>query len=190
MHRTIMRAFPAKEEGGPGRVLWRLDPEPRSGRLALLVQSSLPPEWAFLHDGARYLLDTPGTPNPDWKERHPTFSPAQVLAFRLRANPTRRRASDGKRMGLITEEEQRAWLARKADAGGFRVRSATIIREPDVSDAKTDKAGAGHKLSLVSVRFEGHLQVVDPQRFAEGPLASGIGPAKAFGFGLLSLAPA
>lgn len=41
---------------------------------------------------------------------------------------------------------------------------------------------------MVSARYDGILAVTDPDRFAR-VLARGIGPAKAFGFGLLSVAP-
>ena len=41
---------------------------------------------------------------------------------------------------------------------------------------------------LRSARFEGILQVTDAEAFAK-TLAAGIGPAKGYGFGLLSVAP-
>jgi CRISPR system Cascade subunit CasE len=41
---------------------------------------------------------------------------------------------------------------------------------------------------VAAVRFEGHLRVVDVDRFAV-TIANGIGRSKAFGFGLLSIAP-
>jgi CRISPR system Cascade subunit CasE len=44
-------------------------------------------------------------------------------------------------------------------------------------------------MSFRSVRFEGHLTVTDETAFAE-TLSSGVGSGKAFGFGLLSIAPA
>ena len=36
------------------------------------------------------------------------------------------------------------------------------------------------------VRFDGVLRVIEPERFIEGCF-NGIGPSKAFGFGLLSI---
>jgi hypothetical protein len=44
-----------------------------------------------------------------------------------------------------------------------------------------------HKLKLYAVRFDGLLQVVDPQRVLE-TVRRGIGSGKGLGFGLLSLA--
>jgi CRISPR system Cascade subunit CasE len=43
-------------------------------------------------------------------------------------------------------------------------------------------------ITLAGARFDGLLQVVDPTLF-RAALATGIGPAKAYGFGLLSIAP-
>jgi CRISPR system Cascade subunit CasE len=43
-------------------------------------------------------------------------------------------------------------------------------------------------VTFASVRFEGVLEVRDADRFREA-LANGIGPGKAYGFGLLSIAP-
>ncbi|MBI4518088.1 MAG: type I-E CRISPR-associated protein Cas6/Cse3/CasE [Deltaproteobacteria bacterium] len=40
----------------------------------------------------------------------------------------------------------------------------------------------------ISALYEGILEVTDPDHF-RGTIISGIGPGKAFGFGLLSFAP-
>jgi len=110
----------------------------------------------------------------------------QVLAFRLRANPTVKR--DGKRRGLVQEEDQRAWLERKAADGGFRVLSARITREGAVR-GKVRRGDEKHNLLLLAVRFDGLLQVADPERLV-ATVRRGVGSGKGFGFGLLSLAPA
>ena len=51
---------------------------------------------------------------------------------------------------------------------------------------KTRDPAKGQRLR--SARFDGILEVTDPAAFA-ATIAAGIGPAKAFGFGLLSVAP-
>jgi CRISPR system Cascade subunit CasE len=47
----------------------------------------------------------------------------------------------------------------------------------------------GRRMEWLSAQFDGHLQVLDGGKFTD-TVASGIGSAKSFGFGLLSLAPA
>ena len=117
-----------------------------------------------------------------------------MLAFRLRANPAMRimydkegqRIKKGKRIGLGKEQEQRAWLMRKGEKGGFgvlrcQVRQLGLIRAA--------RRAPKSRIQLLAVQFDGLLQVRNPQLMA-ATLASGIGSAKGMGFGLLSVAPA
>lgn len=186
MHRTLMRAFPDEADGGAERVLWRLDTERHSGRLTLYVQSQDKPNWSFLGPPDDYLLDPHdlGLDNPAAKPFAPAFREGQVLAFRLRANPTVKR--DGKRLGLFGEDDQRDWLARKGEQDGFQPLRVTIVPEGMVTDKKR-RNDRERKITLYAVRFDGHLRITEHQTFRQG-LAAGIGPAKALGFGLLSLA--
>ena len=87
---------------------------------------------------------------------------------------------------LLTEEEQMAWLGRKALGGGFRVLGAQAVREGMVHGRKTDEHGR-HGLTHLAVRFDGLLEVTEPARMLEA-VRVGIGSGKGFGFGLLSLA--
>ncbi len=194
LHRTLMRAFPGETEGGPGRVLFRLEPPagPEQAGLILLVQSDKAPDWTFITDLPGYLLPGPAD-NPACRSFEPVFTPGQLLHFRLRANPTKRLLRDdpegglkkGKRVGLYTEEAQLAWLGRKAESGGFAVLEARVLAEDSVGGKTRER----HDLNLLAVRFDGQLRVTDPDRFLE-TLAGGIGSGKGLGFGLLSLARA
>jgi CRISPR system Cascade subunit CasE len=94
-HRTVMSGFPAtlpKTE----RVLYRLDSQPRTGQMTLLVQSHTAPDWGGLAD-KDYLL--PGDPfsdlaNPAVKAIDLVLRAGQTLGFRLRANPVKRLTND------------------------------------------------------------------------------------------------
>ncbi len=185
LHRTLLRAFPDEADGGPGRVLFRVE-LPRGEPPFILVQSDKEPHWSRLPPA--YIT-----------ERHTkalntlAFLRGQRLLFRLQANPTKRAgksATDplwfGKRVGLGREEEQENWLVRKGEQAGFYVarQGFRVVPEGKVMARK-----AGQNLQFHSVRFEGVLEVTDPRRFLK-TLRDGIGSAKAFGFGLLSLARA
>jgi CRISPR system Cascade subunit CasE len=181
LHRTILRAFPGREQGGAGHVLYRLDVDPETGSMSVLVQCQKEPNWRVLEEYPGFLADSPSK-----KEIRYALSEGQVLYFRLRANPTVKR--DGKRWGLYKEEEQMAWLKRKAAGGGFEIVSLTVIPEGKFRDGMTDEGGIQHDLVFCAVRFEGILRVVDPEAFFR-TLERGIGSAKGLGFGLLSVAP-
>lgn len=212
MHRTVLSAFPAvaTATGAPRQelgVLYRLETE-RSGRLLVLVQSRVEPDWSRLPRG--YLLDTQGQPpNPACKpvgERYARLRLGMILAFRLRANPTRKIDTKskagvrrhGRRVEARNEGAQLAWLQRKAAQAGFEVLS--IQARPDVQAVQArpeskvtgfrsqPDAPARHRLTFASVVFDGVLRIADADRFRFA-LEHGVGPGKSYGFGLLSLAP-
>jgi CRISPR system Cascade subunit CasE len=201
MHTTVMKAFPRSAEI-PARehwqVLYRADIHPRTGKVTLLVQSGIEPNWKDLPPG--YVLNTTGNhPVKCLDQAHGSLERGRLLVFRLRANPTKRLFSPresqmhGKRVELRTEEEQIAWLERKADGGGFalvRIRTA-----PDIANTRVEPGNkclgrrADAHLTFGSVLFEGELEVTDAAVLRQ-TLRAGIGPGKAYGFGLLSVAPA
>lgn len=207
MHCSVYAAFP--EVLPPDeRVLYRVDEHPASGTPMLLVQSHGAPDWTRANALPGYLLSP-----AECKAFTIALVPGQVYAFRLRANPTVKKATreeqpvphpgwvaaqraardrgepvrsgNGTRLGLAREEEQRAWLERQAKRCGFAVQACTVLPEG------LQHAGrhGGRRMSHLAVRYEGVLEVTDGA-LMERALQQGIGPAKGFGFGLLSLAPA
>jgi CRISPR system Cascade subunit CasE len=182
MHRTLMRGFADKRH--EGNVLHRLDINPYSGVMALLVQSTVEPDWQPLTQvgHGEYLL----TP-PQWKAVELDLPNGRILQFRLTANPTKRLSSGkgnkpGPRRALYQEADQCDWLRQKGEAHGFR------LLDVQVSHAQKQTSRA-KSITLHTVQFNGRLQITDAATFTTA-LQTGIGPAKAFGCGLLSLAPA
>lgn len=188
LHRTLMRAFPDDVKREDADLLHRLDTEPRTGRLTLLAQSMLEPDWSpLLEAGQGHYLLAP----PQCKPIKLALPAGRVLRFRLVANPTikkvRRdengvRRKNGNRVPLLRETEQIDWLQKKGQLHGFGLQHAQVR-------ALGQQTSRKRKLTLYTVQFEGLLEITDPQNFAQA-LQTGIGPAKAFGCGLLSLAPA
>lgn len=194
LHQTILRAFPDDLDEQAERILYRLDQNPRS-EIHLLVQSQAAPNWAHLQNNG-YLLPVEAE-NPAVKAVALEVRTGQQLAFRLRANPTKRLGKSaaydkGKRVGLYKMEEQINWLQRKAADHGFRVDSVMPIQQQRIQGRIPRKEEAqdqaAHAAKFFSVQFDGILQVTDPTRFLTA-IQSGIGSGKAFGFGLLSVAP-
>jgi CRISPR system Cascade subunit CasE len=149
------------------------------------------PDWTWLAEpGARGYLLPVNEPNPAVKQFALDLDPGQRLAFRLRANPTARRlCEDGvrRRVGLYEEEKQMEWLERKAEQSGFDIVAARSSGET-TAGGTVYRNGNKHELTLFSVQFDGMLEVRDPEQ-VRSAVREGIGSAKAFGFGLLSLAP-
>lgn len=114
--------------------------------------------------------------------------------FSLLANPTKKlrvdnpdgsRKKNGRRVPLTSREDLIAWLERKAASGGFAVDTGTLRIVPRGREYfhKSDAHGLH-----AAVEFQGNLTVSDLALF-RAAVTAGIGTAKAFGFGLLVLAP-
>lgn len=183
MHRTLCRAFAdeampselAKQILADARLLFRVDPDKR-GHPTALVQSQVEPEWSRVNAEKGYFAQP-----PEVKHFSTEFSVGKQLAFHVRANPTVKR--QGKRLGLYRDEEQANWLQRKSEQHGFSLEAFTA----QIEDRAARARGKGDEVQFLAVRFTGTLRVSHPLVFAEA-IATGIGSAKAFGFGLLSIA--
>ena len=182
LHKTIMAAFPDGLDKKRERILFRLEQSTESQQVSILVQSQDQPDWSEIAPG--YLLNLPN--NPATKAINLRLQPGQQLDFPLRAISTKRLSAGtgnkGKRIGLYKMEEQIDWLQRKATDHGFQIYNTMPTQQQLVDDHRQN-------LKFFSVQFDGILQVTDPERLLTA-IQSGIGSGKAFGFGLLSVAPA
>ncbi len=190
--------------------LFRIDPLP-GGRAIILVQSAMEPDWDYAFHNAGHFLSA----STQVKLFNPAFKKDQCLRFRLLANPTRRLSKNsrdekgelvkpesiGKRVP-VPFDKLYPWLAewperqKGTESDGF-----TLLSDKDLTTMQTgyvyfhkprhDKEGNRVKdkgRRLFSVRYDGTLKVTDPEKFKK-IIAGGIGSGKAFGFGLLSVAP-
>jgi CRISPR system Cascade subunit CasE len=177
MHRTLARAFVQDEVQTPPRFLWRVEPENILRKPVVLVQSVHVAQWAVL-EAIRGYLQKPAEAK---QVQLDALIQAQArYRFRLFANPTVTRA--GKRYGLVSEAAQLDWLARQGQHLGFGVQAALVTSSEVLKSY-------GKSIHVQRACFEGILLVTDPQALAAS-VRGGIGPAKAFGCGLLSLVPA
>jgi len=179
LHQRVLMGFPATLPEDE-RVLWRL--EGRNGRHpTLLVQSHWTmPVWSVFgtQDWRGYLQRQPETKSIELAE---TVSMGDALAFRLRANPTI--CIRGQRRGLYSEEDQRAWLLKVSRPRGFRVQEARITYSKKVVFTRRK-----HSVTLSVAQYEGLIEVLDVEPFLSC-VECGVGRARAFGLGLLSVAP-
>jgi len=204
LHQVLWKGFPELKRGETeNRFLYRHDE--RDECHSVLLQSTVQPDWSFLEDEAEGSA-----------VQVKTFDPAKIdrgtrLRFLVRTNPVvLRKYPDGKsrhivvgsRMDLVAgrlgvpleslpsrEELQLAWMERKAGEGGFELIACVpgasrdyLFRKPK-ERCGTNETG---RITFTGVDFEGILRVVDPEQFAE-TVRRGIGRARGFGFGLLSL---
>ncbi|MFJ2815114.1 type I-E CRISPR-associated protein Cas6/Cse3/CasE [Streptomyces sp. NPDC091279] len=213
MHGAVNMAFPEPpaRDGIEPRVLWRVDPA-AAGRADLLIVSPERPDLTHLVEEAGW----PGLPEPGWTtfaydEFLDHIAPGSTWGFRLTANPVRniRRPEDSrdtptKRAAHVTPRHQIGWLLQRQERAGFEVVETPAERrltehgnqhEVIVHDRyplqfhKSGSATADRKpVRFTRVTFDGRLRVTDTKAFRR-TLTNGLGKAKAYGCGLMTLAP-
>lgn len=176
LHQTILQGFSAYQDCD--RVLFRVEPEEHNALVSVLIQSTLEPDWNLLKETGKSVVSA------KTKKFSPQLLAGDVLRFRLRANPTVCR--EGKRYGLIRDESLREWLTKKEAKIGAKFIDIASMDEGYINGNKND-GQTRHRVNLKVARFEGVVRVINPEIFVH-TLKDGIGPAKAFGCGLLSIA--
>jgi CRISPR system Cascade subunit CasE len=186
-HQWAWQAFPDRPDAGRD-FLTRLDDIGNGFRF--LIQSTTEPQ-------------RPGTcPLDAWQTRNipEHFFSHPAYRFSLLANPTRKlaapRGPDGrrrnaKRVPISTREDLIAWIERKGLQHGFHIDSTNLqtIPRPRQIFVKKNTADTQQHAGLHSAtEYVGMLKITDPALFVQATL-SGIGTAKAFGFGMLCLSP-
>lgn len=184
---------PRSAEAG---FLFRVDAIP-GGNVVILVQSAGfadPPNWQYAFHNALYLLAAP----PQVQKYEPSFKEGERYSFRLEANPSERIGlKSDPRYGTrvpIQNDRLTKWLRTRASAGGFAVDPDSVevitryIYMNKGRHADTGINAPKRGIQYRTARFTGVLNITDPVVIIK-TITEGIGPAKAFGFGLLSLAP-
>ncbi len=179
-HQKTWQAFPGRD-GEARDFLTRLDDTDQGFRLLILsAYEPVRPDWC---------------PEDSWQSKPvpEAFFQHRAYRFSLLANPTKKVRSDkagkllknSRRVPLSHRDELLTWLARKAKDAGFTFDPASTRTVPRPRQSFVKKGEAGlHS----TTEFVGLLHVADAALFKKAAIA-GIGPAKAFGFGMLCLSP-
>jgi len=173
VHQRLLMVY----EGEP-RLLFRIEED--VVQPIILVQAHIVPNFQRAFSDFAVLARP-----PEVKEFELRLVDGMAYRFRILANPTVRR--NGERLGLLKEEDQQAWLERKLSGVGAKLQGCLVQNQGLQKSARSPARDATQQTHLAA-RFEGVLVVKESAALAAA-VESGIGPAKGFGFGLLSLGP-
>lgn len=178
MHRVLWRAFP-EDADAKRDFLFHVEHSDYACA-EILMQSDRRPE---VPSHALRIMAC--------KSYQPVFTQGLQLSFLLIANPIKMIKDEGNRKNsrgetkkcrvpLIREDDQRAWIERKLDKAAI---IQTLIIDP-ANSLKFRKSKEDRDGKIQPVRFQGILQVEDAGAMT-ALVQKGIGPAKAFGCGLM-----
>ena len=202
LHAAVEASMPNCSAHGDeaGRVLWRIDEAPREDAIWLYIVSPKQPDLASIA-AQTGDIDSCEWATKDYGSVLRRLQAGQVWQFRLKANPVRKVQVDlgrverpgvvGTIQGHVTEAQQRSWLFKRAERGGFTVCCDDEGNERmRVSQRRREEFQRGsEKVTLATAQYDGLLEVLDAEAFRK-TLACGLGRARGFGCGLMTIAPA
>lgn len=186
MHHRLMSLFPdgigplARTHFG---ALFRVEDTERGPRV--LLQSHAAPDLGKLPDGYGQAVCKDLAPVAD------LLRPGLTVQYRCVANPIRKPGKTTRETynlpavvplsGRMAEE----WWERQAEAAGMKLRTLQAV---PLDAAGGERGSDKSKIRLARTRFDGTAEVID-EHLLRSKLLHGIGQGKAYGCGLLSLAP-
>jgi CRISPR system Cascade subunit CasE len=208
LHAAVMSSFaqaPPTPTGQEPRVLWRIDHNAATD-VVLYIAGPDKPDLTHLVEQAGW----PTTGSWETFAYEPFLSRiavGDVWSFRLTANPVhsiRRNADEPtKRTAHLTPRYQLGWLIERQQRAGFEVVEKPVERRHlekgdeydlivhnhrDLSFGKQDAEKGRLRVKVVTATYDGRLRVTDADVLRR-TLTSGLGKAKAYGCGLMTLAP-
>jgi CRISPR system Cascade subunit CasE len=208
LHGAVAAAFAepaAPSASGEPRVLWRLDHSPRRD-IVLYIASPHRPDLTHLVEQAGWPT-TQQWQTFDYSPFLDKLAEGDVWNFRLTANPVhsiRRTDSEPtKRTAHLTPKHQVQWLLNQQERSGFAIEGKAHDPQhlPDGDDYQLvahdqrthrfSKPGSapGQQVTVATVVFDGRLRITDAAAIRR-TLTAGLGKAKAYGCGLMTLGPA
>ena len=186
LHAAIETCFPAPTpEDDGGRKLWRIDP--LRDKLYLLVVSSVKPEF----NGFAEQFCSPETLG-ETKAYEPflnSIKDGQRFHFRFRGNPVYSKALAGVKRGKVsphtTVAQKCGWFQTKAQTCGFSLEEGGF-QLVETGMSRFFRKAKERPVEISYAVFEGRLTVTDATLFVNS-LTHGIGRAKAYGCGMLTV---
>ncbi|WP_019853869.1 type I-E CRISPR-associated protein Cas6/Cse3/CasE [Actinopolyspora mortivallis] len=183
MHRRVMSLFPDSLGNNPraeAGVLHRV--EHSHAEAVVLIQSTLTPDTTRLPRGYATTAH---------RDLGPLLTALEVgmrARYRIVANPTRIETTDEgrKQRRQLVGDHAVAWWHRRAEEAGLELESAMLTREYRLVGDKSQRSRRPHYHG--ATQFDGSATVTHPEATFRAVL-EGIGRAKSYGCGMLSLVP-
>ncbi|MGY5051887.1 type I-E CRISPR-associated protein Cas6/Cse3/CasE [Streptomyces sp. 900105755] len=184
LHRRVSALFPDQAGTSPRtahNILYRLERE-HTGPI-LLIQST------GITINRNALPTTYTTTDIDYRELTPLLDWAtsgRTIRYRIDANPLKTEHTPGRRGHRVplTGDAALTWWERKANHAGLTPHLVLDTPQPPVLATR----GHNKRARLTVTRFDGIATITDPHALRHA-ITTGIGQGRAYGLGLLSIAP-
>ncbi|MGW0822471.1 type I-E CRISPR-associated protein Cas6/Cse3/CasE [Streptomyces sp. NPDC002845] len=190
LHRRLMSLYPPDAGPDPRArygILFRIDDTPAGPHI--LLQSTHQPDLTRLPNGYGTTQSRPLDALLD------ALKPGLTIRYRCAASPVRKPGATTRALYNLpavvplTGAHADEWWTRQADTAGLK--PLTLHSHPlDTAQAtRTPPSGTPQRIRHARTRFDGSATITDPDLLRQ-KITEGIGRGKAYGCGLLSIAPA
>lgn len=173
MHRFITGFFGTDRKSG--QILYRTN----------LVQNKLC-IYLYAQSPAEHVPDNCQVQQRDVTAWLDSMAEGQLWSFDLIAAPSKKVASEGKKNSqrriLRQPQERQEWLERKAEQNGFAILHVQEQEQLHVSGKH--EGNRGGTMHHDAYHYQGVLQITNGEAFRKA-MENGIGPGKAYGFGMM-----
>lgn len=206
MHAAVRASFPPDIAEDGARVLWRVDTQDHESVLYIVGPEK--PTGAVIVEQAGW--ESRPAQTADYGRFLDSLMKGQRWHFEIVANPTYSEPNGkrGKVKAHVSARHQLDWLYKHAPKAGFAlapriddsctdeersrwaVSDAPMVMErwTDVFGKGNESRGSRNQVRIAKARFSGTLEITDADAIRHS-LTHGIGRARAYGCGLLTLAP-
>ncbi|MET9203648.1 MULTISPECIES: type I-E CRISPR-associated protein Cas6/Cse3/CasE [Streptomyces] len=219
LHGAVNASFPTppSREGSGPRVLWRVDRNTDSETLLYIVSPGRPDLTHLVEQAGWPASDEPGWATFSYADFLTALHAGDTWGFRLTANPVHnirhqylKEGERTKRAAHRTPRHQMRWLLERQERAGFEIvqkpeerrllpvgdEYELVVRDqiplqfhrPQAGKEPRTRAPGRADVQITKVTFDGRLRVTEPALFRR-TLTHGLGKAKAYGCGLMTLAP-
>lgn len=200
MHAAVLSGIPTQPV--TERLLWRVEPDSRH-RAELLVLSQSRPSWEALIEQAGWPnADQPQARTADLRPLLGSIHLGRAFRLRVRVNPVVsiktplpgapvRTPTRGHPVP-VKSQDQSQWILDRLPRWGYQP-TTNSIGEPELVQMERATIRFTRKpdtlpVTLAAATFDARVAIADPAAAAQSIL-QGVGRARAYGFGLITLAP-
>jgi len=200
LHAAVLNGIPTQPV--TERILWRVEPDP-SHRAELLVLSQTRPSWeALIEQGGWPNADQPQARTADLQPLLDTINLGRSFRLRVRVNPVvstkapppndpGRTRTRGHPVPVKSQDQPRWFLDHLPGWGYQPITNSTgqpELVQLERASVRFTRRPETAPVTLAAATFEARVTIAD-HTAATRSMLQGVGRARAYGFGLVTLAP-
>lgn len=177
IHATLMQCFSEEElRNHQSRILWRQENDGRDP--IILIQSPTPPDFTHVIETYTRPTSPTATITKPYGTVLESLTEGQKIKWKIELNPTINK--NGKRIPIYPAQTEE-WTTNKLSPHGLSIQQLTTTPAQNITFIRNHR-----RITLASTIAIGTATITNPTELRNA-ITTGIGKAKGYGFGMLSI---